>query len=192
MRNKKNMTDFVVSLLKENLPKSYTYHNYEHTQYVVEKAIEIGKQENCNVDELELLKVAALWHDTGYTKTYEGHEEFSCLMARQHLPEYGYMPSTIDEVCNMIMATKIPQSPKSKLDKILADADLEYLGSSKNELISGKLFKELLFKDPSLTIEEWNKKQISFLQNHQYFTNYCMINKEPIKQAFLTKLLCEL
>jgi len=188
MQSKLSMKDFVISLLKTQLSEYYYYHNHEHTLYVTEKTIEIGRQEGCSEKELELLSVAALWHDTGYTTIYNNHEEESCLLARQYLPEFGYSARDIDEVCGMIMATKIPQSPKTKLEKILADADLEYLGTSGFETKADLLFKELQQINTSLSEEKWRLMQILFLQNHRYFTRFCIENRESVKQINLSKL----
>lgn len=55
----------------------------------------------------------------------------------------------------MIMATKIPQSPKNKLEEIIADADLEYLGTDEAAKKADDFFKELHHLHPSLTKEEW-------------------------------------
>ncbi|MGB5007886.1 MAG: HD domain-containing protein, partial [Ferruginibacter sp.] len=167
----------------------YYYHNYEHTLYVMEKVLEIGNHENCSENELELLHTAALWHDTGYINTYKGHEAASCTLARQYLPGYGYSLEDIDRICGMIMATKIPQSPNNKLEEILADADLEYLGTDKAAVFANHLFKELKALDPQLTEEAWNKTEIGFLETHPYFTRFCKENKEHIKQAYLKRLV---
>jgi len=188
MQNNQNMTDFVMGLLRANLPENYLYHNPEHTLYVIEKAMEIGRQEKCTDKELEFIRVAALWHDTGYTKTYKDHEEQSCILARHYLPQYGYEAEYIDRICDMIMVTKIPQLPKNKLEEILADADLEYLGTTEFEIKSDCLFKELQSVRPSYTEAEWNKAQVSFITNHHYFTRFCQENKEPIKRKHLLKL----
>ena len=188
MQSKLPMKDFVINLLKNKLPEYYYYHNHEHTLYVTEKAIEIGRHEACSEKELELLSVAALWHDTGYTLIYNNHEEESCLLARQYLPEYGYSAPDIDEVCGMIMATKIPQTPKTRLEDILADADLEYLGTPGFETMADCLFRELKLINTSLTEEKWRLMQISFLQNHRYFTRFCKENREDVKQMNLSKL----
>ena len=37
MQSNLPMKDFVINLLKDKLPKSYLYHNHEHTLYVLEK-----------------------------------------------------------------------------------------------------------------------------------------------------------
>ena len=188
MQNRQHMNDFVLGLLRENLPDNYLYHNPEHTLYVIEKALEIGRHENCTEDELEFISIAALWHDTGYTITYKNHEEESCKIARQYLPEYGYSDEFIDRICDMIMVTKIPQLPKNKLEEILADADLEYLGTTEFEIKSDNLFKELQSVKPAYTEGEWDLAQIMFLREHQYFTRYCKENKEPLKKKHLLNL----
>jgi len=183
------MKDFVIGLLKANLSEYYFYHNYEHTLYVIEKALEIGFHEKCTDDELELITIAALWHDTGYIKTYKDHEEESCKLAWHYLPGYNVPAIDIAKICGMIMATEIPQTPKTKLEEILADADLEYLGSPNFEIKADKLFNELQHLNHWLTAAEWNKAQISFLQEHHYFTGFCKENRESIKQLNLNKLV---
>jgi uncharacterized protein len=183
------MMQRVTQLLNSNLPDNYYYHNYEHTLYMVDKAMEIGVQEGCSVREIYLLAAGASWHDTGYIKTYKGHEEESVELCGLYLCAFGYAWEELEVVQGMIMATKMPQSPKTKLEEIIADADLEYLGTVDAAAKSDLLYRELQSINPLLTREEWNKEQISFLQQHSYFTQYCRENKEPLKQDYLNKLL---
>jgi uncharacterized protein len=183
------MTDFVINLLKTKIPATYYYHNYEHSLYVMQKAVEIGMHENCSDKELELLGAAALWHDTGYINTYKGHEKESCLLARQYLPGYGFAADDVERICGMIMATKFPQSPQNKLEEIVADADMEYLGTNDAAVLANHLFRELNALDPLLTEAVWNKTEIDFLTAHRYFTQYCKMNKEHVKQSYLQSLI---
>jgi predicted metal-dependent HD superfamily phosphohydrolase len=189
MQNKLYMKDFVTALLKDNIPLCYYYHNYEHTLYVLEKVIQIGRHEGCNEKEIELLSAAALWHDTGYINTYANHEQAGCVLAKEHLPAFGFTEDDIILITGMIMATKVPQAPKNKLEEIIADADLEYLGTISAEEKSELLFKELHALIPSLTDAAWHKMQVTFIENHHYFTRYCKEYKEPIKQAYLKELV---
>jgi uncharacterized protein len=189
MQNKSQMQEYVLDMLRSELPKQYYYHNPEHTLYVQEKTLEIGRNEGCSEHELNLLDIAALWHDTGYTRIYKNHEEQSCQLARHYLPEYGISSADIDTICSIIMATKIPQSPKNKLEEIIADADLEYLGTETFENKSQDLFHELYSLNPSLTKDKWNEMQISFISNHKYFTRFCQESRESIKQTHLDKLI---
>jgi uncharacterized protein len=188
MQNKRAMIDFVIRLLKNNIPVFYYYHNYEHALHVMEKALEIGRYEKCTEQELGILGTAGLWHDTGYIRTYAGHEEESCRLVRQYLPEYGYSDADIGTICGMVMATKIPQAPKTKLEEILADADLEYLGTEAFPIKANALFRELQSVNPAFTEAEWNQTQIRFLQSHHYFTRFCKDTRESIKTQHVYKL----
>lgn len=189
MRNKQQMQQFVMALLNDKLPATYFYHNYEHALYVQEQAVAIGRLMHCNDKELELLSAAALWHDAGFIYRYAGHEEESCLLAQKFLPEYGFTALEIDSICGMIMATKLPQSPTNKLEEIIADADLAYLGTPAAPEKSGDLFRELQSLNPSLSAADWNQTQIDFLSSHHYFTQYCKQINEPAKQAYLRNLI---
>ena len=186
------MKPFVEDMLKTKLSPFYYYHNVHHTLYVYDKVIEIGQQENCSEKEIALLKAAALWHDTGFINSYANHEKESCILAQRYLPEFGYPPADINTICRMIMATRMPQSPQNKAETILADADLEYLGSAGVEEKAEDLYKELQHLNPSLTKAQWLKTQISFLQAHRYFTRFCKENRQPAKQVYLNKLVSQL
>jgi predicted metal-dependent HD superfamily phosphohydrolase len=183
------MKEFVVKLLNSGLPSYCYYHNYKHTLYVLNKAVEIGRYEKCTDQEIGLLSAGALWHDTGFIHTFTGHEEEGCLLAQQYLPGFGFSGNDIDSVCGMIRATKIPQSPQNKLEEIIADADLEYLGTASAATKAEDLFKELKALDPAFTKEQWNKVQISFLQKHHYFTRFCKQKREPVKLKYMEQLM---
>jgi len=189
MLNNSSMKKFVVDLLKSNIPVFYYYHNYEHTLYVVDKAIEIARAEGCSDRDIELVSAGALWHDTGFLYSYANHEDESLLLAKKYLPDYGYSKEEIEKISGMIMATKIPQSPKNKLEEIVADADLEYLGTSAAAAKAEHLFREWQHMDPSLTREKWNKIQVSFIQNHHFFTEFCREKKEKPKLEYLQTVI---
>lgn len=188
MQNRQVIKAFVLEKL-EQLSPYYYYHNIGHTLYVAEQCNIIGQYEQCSKHELHLLEVAALWHDTGFLITYQNHEEASCSLVRKHLPDFNYSTEEIESICTIIMATKIPQTPVNKLGEILADADLEYLGTDAAADRANDLFKERLYMNPNLTEQEWNSIQINFLSTHRYFTSYCQLNREFKKNNLLNQLL---
>jgi len=189
MPNNPSMKTFVTGLLKDKLPSFYFYHNLEHTLYVCSQAAVIGSAEGCTAAEIDLLETAALWHDTGFIISAVNHEEEGCTLAMKYLPGYGYSAAAIQVICGMIMATRIPQSPQNKLASILADADLEYLGTENAGEKAADLFRELQYEDPLLTIAAWNDSQIVFLVKHHYFTRFCKETREQPKQEYLQRLL---
>ena len=83
----------VLGQLGKKLSVNLTYHSVAHTMDVLEKAVEIAKQEGVNNEnEIMLLKVAALFHDTGFLEVYMGHEEKSCFIMRDEVKvEWWYL-----------------------------------------------------------------------------------------------------
>lgn len=185
----KEAEEFINYHFQTRLPDKLYYHNYDHTIYVLQSAIELAAAEDIiNERELLLLKTAALFHDCGYLNTYENHEEESCRIARIYLPEFGYSPPDIDLICSMIMKTKMPQQPQTLLEHILCDADLYYLGGDDFETSGHKLFKEWVAMGKLNNENEWNQMQIKFLESHHYWTNAARANRNNKKIEHLEKL----
>ncbi len=184
-----NIEKHVISKLQECLPEFLTYHNINHTLDVLNQSINIAEKEGINsYDELLLLKIAALYHDTGFLYIYKEHEEKSCEIAWEELRQFDVPDDKIALVCEMIRATKIPQSPKSFLAQILCDADLDYLGRHDFYSIGEGLYKEFIHQKVVRNEIEWNKLQVSFLENHHYFTSSSKQNREELKQQHLNEV----
>ena len=179
----------IIAKLQNGLNPLYTYHSLEHTLDVLEQVQAIAASEKMDDKEkLFLLKIAALYHDTGFLFVYSGHEEQGCELAKKELPGFGLTKPQIKKICGMIMATKIPQSPTNKLEKIICDADLDYLGRDDFEPISNSLYKEFLTVGFVKDYSDWMKKQIGFLEMHQYFTKSSKQIRQPKKLEQLIKL----
>lgn len=166
------------------LPQHLTYHNLGHTAYVLDQVIFLAKESNVSEKDLLLLKLAALFHDTGFIDNPKNHEEKGCKIAESYLRD-SYSEEELDIIYGMIMATKIPQSPKTPLEDILADADLEYLGTDLFEKIGETLFEELKHFNPDFTEQAWDELQLVFMQKHHFHTDYCRKYREPKKQENL-------
>jgi uncharacterized protein len=135
-----------------------------------------------------LVLTAALLHDIGFLRHYRDHELHSCNFAKEILPNYGYRGGAIKKICNLIKATKIPQSPKNLLERILCDADLDYLGRTDFYDIGQTLFKEMKLLKMIDTEDDWNKLQISFLEKHTYFTETNLQERTALKEKHLYQL----
>ncbi|QED39045.1 HD domain-containing protein [Antarcticibacterium arcticum] len=178
----------VIGALEKDLPEWLTYHNAAHTQYVLEQAEKIAVQENISGRNLLLVKIAALYHDAGFLIDHENHEELGCDLASRELLGTQLTRAEIDTVCGMIQATNIPQKPTNILEKIVADADLEYLGTENFKKFGDNLYREMLHFNPKLSPKEWDNIQIDFLSRHSYHTNFCRKNREPMKQLNLNSV----
>ena len=106
-------------------------------------------------------------------------------IAAEYLPDFGYTPEQIEKIRGMIMATKIPQSPKNHLEEIICDADLDYLGRDDFFAIGDKLFAELNMYGIIDSENDWNKLQVTFLEKHNYFTKSAIKNRKAKKEEHL-------
>jgi uncharacterized membrane-anchored protein YitT (DUF2179 family)/HD superfamily phosphodiesterase len=173
---------FVISKLEADIDQNICYHNVYHTQNVIQNACYIAHKEKISEHETTLLKTASLLHDVGFLESHLNHEELGCAFAKKNLVNFNYSNQQIDQICDMIMATKIPQTPKNKLSEILCDADLFYLGDDQYEFYADKLFLEFQNNKILSTKEDWNKRQIDFLNSHTFFTKTAKENLEAKKQ----------
>lgn len=140
MENWNLLYNNIMDVLKSRLSPFLLYHDWKHTQHVLEMSEYIAIQEKVDEEGIRLIKTAALFHDAGFINNInEGHEEESIRLAAEKLPEFGYTKKEIEIISGMIRATAIPQRPKTKLECILADADLEYLGTNYFEPLGNKL-----------------------------------------------------
>lgn len=185
--------EYVTSILMTKTPSSRTYHNFAHTKNVLNSAIEIGIGENLNPDEMELIQIAAWFHDLGYIERTEGHEEISAMFASQFLNDLHFPNDKTDIVIECVLATKVPQSPKTKLEMIMCDADLNHIGREvffeQNDLYRSELENTLKRK---LSENEWLVQTIDFLNRHKFFTDYAIKNFSPNKESVIKKLQMQL
>ncbi|ERM83526.1 hypothetical protein P872_00175 [Rhodonellum psychrophilum GCM71 = DSM 17998] len=179
---------FVFGLLAKELPRHITYHGLEHTLDVLEVCDQYINAFNLSGEEAHLIRIAAIVHDLGFLKSPLNHEEVGAEMASEIMKNLGMDPNHIEEVYRMVMATKIPQTPETDLQKIICDADLDYLGRDDYPEISAKLFEELKALNFLKNKEEWRMLQIKFLQEHSFHTHFAKKHREPKKQFWLNQI----
>lgn len=180
--------DFIVKKLSEELPSKLSYHSIEHINDVYEACEHLAIEEGISEDERLLLLTAALYHDSGFLVQAKDHEKLSCDIVRTHLPRYQYNSEQIAIICGMIMATKLPQSPKNKLEEILCDADLDYLGRDDFYQVGDRLFREFSTEGIVNNEAEWNKVQLKFLESHNYFTGTAIKLRKQKKDDHLRQI----
>jgi predicted metal-dependent HD superfamily phosphohydrolase len=185
----KDLRSSVLTLLDKELDKKLSYHNLSHTMDVMAQVERIAMGEGISdPHDILLLKVAALFHDTGFLFTYKHHEEKSCEIMMQHISEDDMTLAEIEKVRGMIMATKIPQTPHNALEQIICDADLDYLGRDDFQPISDGLKDEFIYFGVIPDEAAWDPLQIRFFESHSYFTNTCKHDRDPKKKKHLQLL----
>tara|TARA_R110001583_G_scaffold4351_5_gene25279 strand:- start:6459 stop:7673 length:1215 start_codon:yes stop_codon:yes gene_type:complete len=180
----KDIKMYVFNLFKNELKPQVVYHNFNHTLEVVEAVSEIALAEGISKEEMELVLIAAWFHDVGFIDGYEKHEESSEKKAEAYLKKQNYSKENIKRVTSIIGATKMPQTPKNKLEEIICDADLFHLGGEnfkdKTNLLRAEW--ETLCGQQFADIEFYKKNNL-FLSEHKFFTDYAFNKLNAQKTA---------
>lgn len=172
------------------LSSDLTYHCLNHTLDVVDQSIRIATEEQVvDYRDLHLLKIAALYHDTGFLQSYNDHEEKSCEIFLEDADRYCLKAEEKSVIINLILATRIPQRPVTLLEKIICDADLDYLGRDDFFSIGDNLRREYLSYNVISDDEQWEQMQLKFILNHKFHTISSQKLREPAKQFNFTKLV---
>lgn len=182
------LKQYMFEKLTKELPTGLYYHSVNHVADVLEAAMMLADKEAITNYDRELLATAVIFHDVGFIKQSKNHEEKGCEIVGEILPTWGYSLQEIDMICGMIKATKIPQSPKNKLEEIICDADLDYLGRNDFWEIGKFLYREITEAGDEMSINKWNQIQVSFLESHNYFTQTAKNLRGQVKQIHLQQL----
>lgn len=182
---------YAFSLLTKELSPAYLCHNMSHTQRVVNATKELIQGEGISETDANILLLAAWFHNLGYVKRKENHEEKSVQIATNFLEEYNIDESIINEVSKLIRATKMTQEIDSTLEKIIRDADCFHFSGKGYSDISDLLREELhAINDKSFTDAAWIQENIAFLSTqHHYYTNYAQEHWQQGKDKNIAQLL---
>ncbi len=182
--------EFVQKFLEENLSDKFTFHNIDHTKYVVEKAEYIGKNAGLSDEEIILIRIAAWFHDIGYAIDIIEHEKVGAEKAEEFLKSKGIEEAQITKVKEAILSTKITTQPHTLMGKVLCDADLSHMAE-----------KDYFDRIEKMR-QEWKNysckkvcKRIFFSKSEEFFKKFCYhtdFAKEklgPKKQENLEKII---
>ena len=167
-----NQHESIYSLLREQVHPEFLYHDLRHTKDVMKQAESIA--DHMGVDDYSkmLLRVAALYHDTGFSVSRTEHEEEGVKIFCRDAAAFGLLASEVEIISALIRATKLPQRPQTMLEQIICDADLDYLGRSDFPEISSLLYLELKTSGVVQSRNEWYKLQCEFLDKHAFHTSF--------------------
>jgi uncharacterized protein len=181
---------YALGRLKQELSPLLYYHSLRHTQDDVLPAIDrLALMEGIAGEPLMLLRTAGAYHDIGFIERYTENEEIAVRIARETLPDFAFSSEQIDVICGIIMATKLPQSPRTRLEQIIADADLDVLGRADYFVWNRALRDELAVYGSVVPDVDWYPQQLQFIQAHRYFTASAHQLRDPQKQRNLEILI---
>jgi uncharacterized protein len=179
---------FHVKAELENIPalKKFPYHGWLHTKSFYDAVCYIAVLENVGADVLSKLKVASLYHDRGYTTGIEEEHEYkSTDICRQELPLFGFSDTDTYDVCRLIMSTAVGYKSVSIPEKIMRDADLEYIGRDYYPYVAELLRME----KGNIHHSVWKVEQIAFLEKHKFLTNSAQLLFDKQKEINYRMLL---
>lgn len=186
--NYRAAADFVLAKLTEGLAENLYYHHVQHVLDVIQATEKICQLEGLDGQDTTLLKTAALFHDTGFLVQYEKNEPYGAAFARQWLPEFNYSTKEIEEITTIILATDISKEPQGHWQKIIRDADLDYLGRSDFFSISQSLRQELVGYGQIIKLSDWYCHERDFLEQHIYYTDSAFALRHAGKMANLEEI----
>lgn len=181
---------YIARLFASRLPGNLVFHNFHHTVNVVRGVKDIGRHLQLDAAQKEILLLAAWFHDSGHVVKYMGHEEESQQLAKVWLLKENFPKDKTAQVLACIAATCMPQRPKDLLQQVICDADLYHLSMGEYCHLQFQLreeWKRVLQKEYSDIT--WMEENLSFINEHQYFTEYGQSVLEKRKQKNLK--LCE-
>lgn len=189
----KKVQDNVLSFFHSQKDKTFFYHNLDHTKQVVKAATQIASHYQLNERDFFIVTTAAWFHDAGYFEDYNHHEIKGAEMASTFLKDQGVDEETATAVRNCILATHMPQSPKTRLEEMVCDADLFHLGTDDFFETNKLMRKEMeIKKGMMISKNEWRKGTIRLFEAHHFFTGYCQELLNNKKQEILQKLKAKL
>lgn len=178
----------IIKVLEKGLSPKLHYHSIEHTKDVVRAVERYALLEGVTDEGLFLLKSAATYHDAGFVEQYEKNEPIGARMADEILPKYGYSEQHIAQIKELIFVTQIPHQPKNKLEEIICDADLDYLGRGDFHEIADRLRRELKEHGKIDSDRKWDEMQVAFLNMHKYFTASAIQSRQAKKMQNLKEV----
>ena len=179
-----------IERLEHKLSLLYTYHSMKHTcEEVVGMTGRLADMEGLDEEARVLMITGAYFHDIGFTIQRVNHEQVGAEYIHGVLPQFGYSLRQIEVIQGIILATRIPQTPKNLMEEIVADADLDSLGRIDFWNRSLALRTEMAMLGMYFTDEEWCERQRNFLQQHHYFTASAKQLRDEQKQINIQFLL---
>lgn len=166
--------EFVQRLFAEKYSDKLAYHDLGHTQTVVAHCQEIAEQYELSPNDMFVLEISALFHDTGYLLApKELHEVKSVEIMNDFFRHHPVSPEFVDQISACIMATRAPRNPQNLVEKILCDADTYHFGTKGFKKFNKKVFEEMkkTSADP-MSKSDFNRDTKDMLERHRFYTTY--------------------
>jgi len=183
------LRSFIISKLKAELAEDLLYHSIEHTLNVEREVQKYAQLEGLDKVCIIRLRTAALFHDSGFLIAYDNNEEIGVKILNKYAPEFGFDSSELKIISSIILATNNKTEPITLSEKIMCDADHDYLGRTDYHHIAEKLNLELATYKGKLNSIDWIKFQIHYLEKrHKFYTTSAYNLRQQGKEKRIDEL----
>ncbi|NJM17024.1 MAG: adenylate/guanylate cyclase domain-containing protein [Bacteroidales bacterium] len=163
-----DMEEDIVAYMEHEFPENLFYHNYKHT-YELHNRVELFIQALgiLRYDKL-IIRTAALVYDLYYIEYKLSDKVNLKYKYKELLYEYGYNDFQIDEVTQICKCLANPLMPKTLNEKILVDAEYNYLGRIDFlEIISNRFHEDVQYVGVS-SKKQWIEKERDFMKHFRF------------------------
>jgi signal transduction histidine kinase/predicted metal-dependent HD superfamily phosphohydrolase len=169
--------------LRSELAEDLYYHSSEHSVDVLHDAILYAIEDGLSNAELELIAIAAAFHDSGFIKGRKENEIWAAEFARSAMLGSGYSEEQISLVERMILDTRLVltgagprQLVTHPLSSYLLDADMSNLGRS-DFFEKGELYRREL----GMPKDDFLRLALQIVKAHQWHTPAARRLRQTVK-----------
>ncbi len=185
----REVKNYTIKYYEEKVSSLLFYHSIEHTRLVASVTKSIGTAEGLDERNLQIVEVAAWFHDIGHAVSLKNHEEESSRIARDFLSKKEMDVAFIEEVEKCIRSTKMGAPKNSLNEQILGDADHAHAGMDNFMEISNLLRKEMCnFVERKCSKLDYWKQTLEFITEVEFLTPYGKANFEPVRRLNIKKV----
>ena len=165
-----DLEENILEKLELELPENLYFHNVKHSIHVYTMVELLGRAEGVTMEEMLLVRTAALMHDAGYIMSYENHKKASCDLIMDILPKYKYTEEQIKKICELVVAGEDPFHPHSKTEAILFDANFNYLNRVDFREVARHIWKEKKAYNQDISFATWKEQMVELIRRYDYHT----------------------
>lgn len=188
----KRATKYVNTLL---VPlENHYYHSYDHAIEVMTRAMYLAEKEWLSDEDIEMMWLAWLFHDTWFVIQYDKNEPFGAKIATNYLKTILYPSDRINKIYDIILATDPDYKiAKNIYEEIIKDADMDNLWREDFEHRTNDLKKELeIIKHIKDHNKNWNHWVIQILKEYKFDTKTQKKERNTKKSENLQKMIADL
>ncbi len=167
-----DIEELITRMFDNEAPPNLYFHNSSLVRSISNQAELLSNAEQLPEEEFITIKLASVFLFSGYISDYDyGNPMGASLLAVDEiLPKYGFDPSTIGGVKELI-ENSYNNVQRTASDNILHDARYDYLGRVDFMKLTDKLYKEEAEYGKIHERKEWLELQRKLLIDHEFITN---------------------